>query len=116
MSSAAKLDTEFLEELLDGDREFAVELFQTYHDSADTSLDDAEQLLLKGDADNAYRPFHTLKGASASVGLVGMRELAREFELKAKEGRLDLCREGLDDLRIAVGEAKGALQGYLETL
>ena len=35
---ASQLDLEFLDELLDGDKEFAEELFETYRESAAASL------------------------------------------------------------------------------
>lgn len=81
---ASQLDLEFLDELLDGDKEFAEELFQTYHESAGASLAEARQMLIDGNAD-AYRPFHTLKGASASVGLTGLRELAKTLRSSRRE-------------------------------
>ena len=114
--SASELDEEFLGELLEGDVEFANELFDTYDESADASLSEAERLLAEGDAAGLFRPFHTLKGASASVGLVGVRALAREFEMDAKDGHADRCRERFAELREAVGLGKRALKGYLETL
>ena len=114
--SASDLDSEFLAELLDGDREFAAELFETYCESADTAVADAEQKLLEADSENAFRPFHTLKGASASVGLTGLQEMARQLELKAKAGELEACSREMAPLKSAIEEAKKALEAYLKTL
>jgi HPt (histidine-containing phosphotransfer) domain-containing protein len=116
VASGADLDREFLEELLDGDREFASELFETYSESADSAYSDAELRLASGDVENAYRPFHTLKGASASVGLTSLQELARTLEVRAKAGELQECQEMLPQLRLAIDQAKSILKTYLETL
>lgn len=110
------LDREFLDELLDGDKEFAQELFDTYFDSADTAFAEAQRMLNSGDAQNVFRPFHTLKGASASVGLLHLQGLARDFELKAKAGELEACQGGMDELSQSITEAKALLTAYLEGL
>jgi len=112
---ASQLDLEFLDELLDGDKEFAEELFETYRESAAASLAEARQMLVEGNAD-AYRPFHTLKGASASVGLTGLRELAKTFEVDAKAGEYVRCRERLDELADAVRMGQERLSQYLESM
>jgi HPt (histidine-containing phosphotransfer) domain-containing protein len=114
--SDSELDVEFLTELLEGDLEFAKELFDTYSDSAEASLSEAEQLLKSGEHSKIFRPFHTLKGASASVGLLSVRAIAREFEKNAKEGRFAICEERLGELREAVDLGKKALSRYLESL
>lgn len=112
--SHEELDIEFLEELLDGDKEFAEELFGTYAESALASLNEAQGLLEAGDAVNSFRPFHTLKGASASVGLTAVQELARQFEIEAKAGHLKECLQDMDTLRAAVNQANSRLKDYLE--
>ena len=111
-----EIDQEFLDELLEGDREFATELFEAYTQSADSSYAEACQLLESGDVLNAYRPFHTLKGASASVGLLMVQDLATELESKAKEGNLQDCQQALPGLEKLIVEAKQALQAYLKSL
>lgn len=116
MSRGSELDREYLDELLDGDAEYAGELFETYFQSADSAFADAENRLAKGDSENAFRPFHTLKGASGSVGLSKLQEFARTLELKAKSGELAYCREQMPALRLAIEEAKDVLRAYLETL
>lgn len=111
-----QLDQEFLDELLEGDREFATELFDAYTESADTSYAEACHLLQSGDVLNAYRPFHTLKGASASVGLLMVQDMATQLEAKAKDGHLQDCQLALPALEKLIVEAKLALQTYLNSL
>ena len=110
------LDLEFLDELLEGDQEFAAELFEAYTQSADSSYAEACQLIQSGDVLNAYRPFHTLKGASASVGLLKVQEMATDLETKAKEANLQECQLALPTLAKLIAEAKKALQAYLNSL
>lgn len=114
--SASDLDIEFLEELLDGDREFAQELLETYCESSTSNLAEAKQLLKAGENEKLYLPFHTLKGSSASIGLVGVRDLAKEFELDAREGRFARCLERLEELSRAVAAGREAFKEFLETL
>ena len=114
--SDSVLDLEFLGELLDGDAEFAEELFETYYESADKALDEARKMISAGDTTNCFRPFHTLKGASASVGLTTLQELARKFEVTAKAGELGKCEVELPKLEAAIGDAKSVLKAYLQTL
>jgi len=116
VDSGTELDTAFLEELLDGDKEFAQELFETYCESADTALLDAERLLAANDLEKSFRPFHTLKGASASVGLLNMQETARRLEVAAKAGEIQNCQAQLPGLRLAVEDAKRLLNEYLAAL
>lgn len=116
MSQESDLDREYLDELLDGDTEYAAELFETYFQSADSALLDAESRLETGDSENAFRPFHTLKGASGSVGLSRLQEFARTLELKAKSGDLSCCRDQLPTLREEIERAKNALSEYLASL
>lgn len=116
MSGNGELDREFLDELLDGDREFAGELFDTYFESADQAYADAVSRLGSGDSENAFRPFHTLKGASASVGLMKLQDYARSLEVRAKSGDLEFCGQQLPSLKAAIEEAKATLKAYLESL
>lgn len=116
MSESSDLDRDFLEELLEGDVEFAQELFDTYLESAEGAFADAEKRIQGADQDNLFRPFHTLKGASASVGLLGIQDLARTLEVKAKAGDLEFCRSEMTNLREALTRARKTLAEYLESL
>lgn len=111
-----ELDGEFLDELLDGDKEFAQELFQTYNESADTSFQEATELLGSADQESVFRPFHTLKGASASVGLLRVQALAKEFESMARAREFAECQSRLPELASAIATAKVTLQTYLDSL
>lgn len=114
--SFAALDQEFLDELIDGDKEFAVELFETYQESAVEALAEARRLLDSGSTDELFRPFHTLKGASASVGLLGVQAYSKELEFSAREGRIESCRERIPELEAGLETANQVLKNFLESL
>ncbi len=87
------IDTDFLEELLDGDGEFGIELLETFLESALGCLEEARSLLVRGaPVTEASRPFHTIKGAAISVGLIRVHALARDFEkrIEAEGGGVEL--------------------------
>ena len=114
--SSSDLDRPFLDELLEGDREFAEELFQTFFESANSCLEQAQAMLSSSDSENVFRPFHTLKGASASVGLTSVKELASELEKKARQNDLAFCSENLPALKTSVEEGRKLLDSYLSQL
>lgn len=114
--SAGAIDEAFLDELLDGDREFAEELFATFSDSSASCLEEGGASLSSGDQETSFRLFHTLKGAAASVGLLDVRDVAKEIEHLARSGDLEGCSQRLDALRKAIGQGETLLAGYLERL
>lgn len=114
--SLSPLDRDFLDELLDGDREFGGELLQAFSDSTDHWLAQASQACATGDVPQAVRAFHTLKGSAASVGLIAVRSLARDLELLSKEQRLSLCGPQLPELRSRVQTGRRLLAEFLETM
>lgn len=115
MASEA-IDEEFLDELLEGDSEFAQELFSTFNESATDCLEKGSQSLEQGDQETLFRAFHTLKGAAASVGLNQLRDAAKQVEHLAKSGDLNTCSAQLGSLRGEVERGHALLAGYLEKL
>lgn len=110
------LDREFLDELLDGDREFGAELFEAFDEASRQWLGEAESACRDGNVGQATRAFHTLKGSAASVGLTGLRDLSKDLESLAKEGNLAACAPRLGELDALVQEGRGLLAGFLESL
>jgi HPt (histidine-containing phosphotransfer) domain-containing protein len=110
------LDREFLDELLDGDREFGGELFAAFDEASSQWLREAAAACRSGDVEQASRAFHTLKGSAGSVGLVSVRELAKDLERLAKAGDLPACAPRLAELVDRVKEGRAELSGFLESL
>lgn len=114
--STEGLDIEFLDELIYGDKEFAEELFSTFSESSLVCLDQGEAAARSGQVEEAFRNFHTLKGAAGSVGLTALRDKARDFEMAARQGELQTCLDRLGELRVAVEQGRSLLGTYLTRL
>lgn len=110
------LDRVFLDELLDGDREFGEELFQAFAEASRQWLSEARTACQDGNVAQATRAFHTLKGSASSVGLVLLRDLARELEMLSRESNLTACAARLDELEALAKQGRGLLTAFLETL
>lgn len=82
------LDEGLLEELRDIlDEEFPA-LLKTYIQDSATRLQDMNDAFARGDADALRKSTHSLKGASANLGLEFLTELCRELEEGALAGPL----------------------------
>ena len=82
------LDEALLEELRNIlDEEFPA-LINTYIQDSGVRLDDLRQAFARGDADAVRKSAHSLKGASANLGLVHLSELCLVLEEAAREGAL----------------------------
>jgi HPt (histidine-containing phosphotransfer) domain-containing protein len=110
------LDRTFLDELLDGDREFAAELVATFEQAARQWLGTARRACAASQAQEAVRAFHTLKGSAGSVGLPELRELARMCEALARDGDLESSGDLVAMLELRVEEGLRLLEAYLESL
>lgn len=114
--SSSPLDQRFLDELLEGDREFGGELFQTFELAAAQWLELARVSCQTGDREAAVRAFHTLKGSAGSVGLSELRELSLRCEQRAKEGDLSGCAAHLTEVSECVEVGRKLLAEYLEKI
>jgi HPt (histidine-containing phosphotransfer) domain-containing protein len=114
--SQGPLDRDFLDELLDGDREFGQELLAAFDDASNQWLTEARAACQSGDTPKAVRAFHTLKGSAGSVGLSEVREVASDLEIRAKEGDLNACAAGLEQLDRRVQEGRALLADFLGSL
>lgn len=110
------LDSVFLAELLDGDREFGAQLFQTFAEASEQWIREADDACQRGDVEQATRAFHTLKGSAASVGLIAVRDLARELETDARGGRMEVCAPRLGELSNLVSDGRALLANFLDSL
>jgi HPt (histidine-containing phosphotransfer) domain-containing protein len=107
------LDESLLDELRDIlEGEFPA-LVSTYVQDSAVRVQDMNAAFAKGDADALRKSTHSLKGASANLGLEVLSELCRELEEKALAGSL----EGVESLLQQVAEeqqrATGLLKAYL---
>lgn len=114
---SVNLDEGFLFDLLEGDRDFAEDLFDTYVESMEENFRELQEALAVDPVPaDVHRPLHSLKGASASVGLMGVQQFCQDLEQKAKAGHTDECRERLSLLRETLDLARARLQQYLDSM
>lgn len=107
------LDEGLLEELRDIlDEEFPV-LVSTYVQDSTVRVQDMQAAHARGDTEALRKSVHSLKGASANLGLELLTDLCRELEEAVMAGRLD----GMDIRlgRISEEQLRAAelLKGYL---
>ncbi len=88
----------FALEQTDGDEELLAELLDIFRDSSSADFRQIVSGLAAGDAELAANSAHSIKGASASLGLDGISRLAKDIEENAKTGQLDRAGRFVSDL------------------
>jgi two-component system sensor histidine kinase/response regulator len=95
------VDLERLEELSGGDREFQIDLLQTFLEDAPTYVEEIKTGIAETDFDTVARRAHQLKGASSMAAVAQMPDLAKRIELDAeahKPGNLGELLVKLEDI------------------
>ncbi len=82
------LDLTYLAEAADGDAEFIDEILGDYLVEMAQYLSELHELYKAEDLQPLLRSAHTIKGASANVGAVRVRETAAKIESQAKKGSI----------------------------
>lgn len=99
----------FALEQTDGDQELLEELLVLFKDSAASDLEQLQQAVATNDPAGVVRAAHSLKGASASLGIEGIRQLAMTMESDARNSSVKVARDNLSDLTELLGQL-GSLQ------
>jgi len=87
-----------LRESVGDDPEFLAELIDDFLADAPTQLDLLREAATSGDATDAKRAAHTLKGNSRTFGARGLASLCQEAETAAGKGDLDAVLSRLDKI------------------
>ncbi|MEB3830064.1 PAS domain S-box protein [Phormidium sp. CCY1219] len=95
----AAVDGDRLHQISRGDAEFARELLSTFANDACTYIAQAWQALESQDTQTLARKAHQLKGASGTVAVRFIPEIASQLEAQAKSERLEDARELLASLQ-----------------
>jgi HPt (histidine-containing phosphotransfer) domain-containing protein len=82
-----------------GDEELLEELLTLFRESSASDLELLRQAVAAGDAAGVARAAHSLKGASASLGIEGIRQTAADMEA---DGRLDSMAVAREKLPVMV--------------
>ena len=97
--NALKWDKEFALEQAADDVELLKELLEIFKDSLQSDVQRMQQGLVEGSAAKISAAAHSIKGAAASLGIVGIHEIALQVELDGSAGGLDVARAKIEELR-----------------
>ncbi len=93
-----KWDRAFALEQSADDEELLQELVDIFKESSASDLAAIKKSIEKGDAAMARAHAHSIKGAAASLGIEGIRELSEVMEQDCREGSLTVAVEVLPKL------------------
>lgn len=101
-----KWDRDFALEQAADDAELLSELLEIFKDSMGSDLRILEQGLVEGSAEKVVGAAHSIKGAAASLGILGINEIALIVEKDSREGSLEVARENLATMQTLLEELK----------
>jgi len=78
-----------------GDEELLEELLILFRDSSVADYVQLQEAVAANDAAGVVRAAHSLKGASASLGIEGIRRLALDMEADGRNNSVTVAREQL---------------------
>lgn len=78
-----------------GDEELLKELLDLFRDSSVADYTQLQQAVAAGDAAGVVRAAHSLKGAAASLGIEGIRQLAFDMEADGRNNSVIVAQEKL---------------------
>jgi HPt (histidine-containing phosphotransfer) domain-containing protein len=113
MAQTDSIDYAVLDGVLEsvgGDREFLVELIQTYLDDSPRLLEAMRAALVAGDPGEFRRAAHSLKSNSASLGAIPLSQMARELEEMGKAGSLEAATSRLAQAEVEYANVQAAFR------
>ena len=102
--NALKWDKEFALEQAADDAELLQELLEIFKDSLKSDLQLIEQGLAEGSAVKIMGAAHSIKGAAASLGILGIHEIALQGEEDSRGGGLEVARKNYEVLQSLLTE------------
>ncbi|TKB27691.1 Hpt domain-containing protein [Desulfopila sp. IMCC35006] len=103
---ALKWNKKYALEQAGDDAELLEELLEIFKDSFQSDLRLLEQGLAENSAGKIMAAAHSIKGAAASLGILGIHELAMQIEDDSRGGGVDLARENIAVLQALLQELK----------
>ncbi len=95
---ALKWDMEFAMEQAAEDKELLQELLSIFKDSLQSDILLIEQGMEEGALAKVCSAAHSIKGAAASLGILGIKEVALRIEEDSRAGSLEMARLKLPEL------------------
>ncbi len=93
------------------EKEEYLELVELFFETSISDMDRLQGAIDRGDAEEAARASHSLKGAAGSLGFMKLFELAKKINDETRKGHLD----GMSDLVQVLREQFEALAGLVQT-
>jgi len=81
-----------------GDEELLEELLVIFKDSSVSDLEQLQQAVAMNDAAGVMRAAHSLKGAAATLGIEGIRQVSMAMENDGRNNSVTVARENLNTL------------------
>lgn len=97
--NALKWDKEFALEQAADDVDLLKELLEIFKESLRSDIHLIEQGLAEEVASKVCRAAHSIKGAAASLGILGIHEIALDIEEESRAGGLGIARTKLPILK-----------------
>ncbi len=104
--NALKWNKEFALEQAADDAELLMELLDIFKESFQSDLQLIEQGIAESSATKISGAAHSIKGAAASLGILGIHEIAMQVEDDSRVGGLDVARGKLAILQSLLVELK----------
>lgn len=102
--NALKWDKEFALEQAADDAELLEELLEIFKESLQSDLQLIKQGITEESATKIMGAAHSIKGAAASLGILGIQEIATEVEEDSRAGGVDIGREKIEVLQSLLAE------------
>jgi len=93
-----KWDKAFALEQAADDEELLQELIEIFKESSMSDLAKVRQSVEKGDVEMGKASCHSLKGAAASLGFGGIKDLTEAMEIDCREGSMAVISSKLPEL------------------
>jgi len=98
--------------LLIADRDFVVEMIDTFLDDAEKFMVQMQTALDGGDPDVLHHATHSLKSISASMGAVRLSSICKQLELQARHQKQSIDREQLHCIQAEYQRVRDSLSFY----
>jgi histidine phosphotransfer protein HptB len=89
---------EFALEQAADDAELLRELLEIFKGSFNSDLTLIKEGIQKGNIKQVYSASHSIKGAAASLGIEGIRDIALDIEVDSRNGSLVVAKEKIHNL------------------
>ena len=96
--SSLNWDKEFALEQAADDAELLQELLDIFKDSCNSDLEQIREGIANEDPGKVSGAAHSIKGAAASLGILGIRDIAMAIEADARTGSLAVAKSKFDFL------------------